>query len=149
MSCGKPIFDVPKPIGPGAPKPINNPSARDNPVHRRATYHNPTLRTISYKAQNPSSLTFRDFVILLFSLYALYRGFFTARDIYTWVFVHPVGRICPGGVSLGGCVWDSLWNIFVGFIGYGWAGYVVPWGFVAALGIFVGEEVLGWVGSRR
>lgn len=87
-------------------------------------------------------------MILLFSIYALYRAFFTARDIYTLVFVLPVQRSCPGGASLAGCVWYALWTVVVQMVGYGWGSYVVPWGIVAALGIFVGEEVLGWVGSR-
>ncbi|KAK4211990.1 hypothetical protein QBC37DRAFT_202816 [Rhypophila decipiens] len=148
VGCGGLAFDVQKPQDAGKPKPFNDPVARSNPVHRRPTYHNPTLRSISYKAQNPSSITFRDVVILLFCVYAFgWQGYLTAQKIYALGFVYPVERVCSK-LSVGGCLWASTWMVVVDILGRGWAAAVVPWAFVAALGVFVGEELLGWTGSR-
>ena len=48
-----------------------------------------------------------------------------------------------------GCLWRNVWELVVDVLGRGWVAQVLPWGFVAALGVFFGEEVLGWVGGVR
>lgn len=59
-----------------------------------------------------------------------------------------MGAICGGGTSLIGCLYKTSWRLVFDVLGMGWVAVVAPWGLIACLAVFFGEEVLGWVGSR-
>ncbi|KAI6348468.1 hypothetical protein MCOR25_010792 [Pyricularia grisea] len=113
---------------------------------RRPTYFNPTLHRISVVAQNPTTISLREFGTLLVFLFALYKGFFVAASADRLLRLEPVVSVCPYHAALP-CVWRYLQLLF-GLFAYRWAGAVVPWACVAAVAVFFGEEALGMLRGR-
>ncbi|KAG6368301.1 hypothetical protein INS49_002506 [Diaporthe citri] len=50
-------------------------------AHRRSAYFNGRLYRVSELIQHPARITFREFCILIWLVYALFRGFCCARSI--------------------------------------------------------------------
>ncbi|TLD33347.1 hypothetical protein PspLS_01518 [Pyricularia sp. CBS 133598] len=113
---------------------------------RRPTYFNPTLHRVSVVAQNPTTISLREFGILLVVLFALYKGFFVAASADRLLRLEPVVSVCPRDAALP-CVWRYLQLLF-GMFAYRWVGVVVPWAFVAAVAVFFGEEALGMLRGK-
>ncbi len=118
--------------------PVAPPAASRIP--RRRTLFSRRLYRISAALQDPLSITLREAVVALFALFALYRASFVAARMYELLAVRDVGELCQGNSALG-CILRYLRTFWT--LGYGWAGVVVPWGFVVAVGVFLGEEAIG------
>lgn len=106
---------------------------------RRPTFFSRRLNHVSAVLQDPASMTLREFGILVFTLYALYRAFFAAGRTYDLLARQPVARICPRHTAMQ-CLRLYGW-LGIG-VGYDWAADVVPWAIVAVVLVFLGEEVL-------
>ncbi|KAK3385588.1 hypothetical protein B0H63DRAFT_473209 [Podospora didyma] len=101
--------------------PSSGSGAQPKRVARRQAFYNPVVRDISFKIQNPRFISFRDVVITIFSLYALFKAWVPLQILYhaTAVFVMKVLSVA----------WE-------------FAGAVVPWGITAVAVVFSGEEVI-------
>ncbi|KAK4195126.1 hypothetical protein QBC40DRAFT_289558 [Triangularia verruculosa] len=111
---------------------------------RRPTYFSPLLHEISFKIQHPSFITFRDSICAISLLYATWRGLVALLHTKRLLLDRPVVHVCPSGgtESLTSCVLNVLiWDLILGIIGE-WVWYVVSWGLVGAVVVFVGEEVM-------
>lgn len=114
----------------------NNPRRGPNPG--RPTFYSARLRRASALVQDPTSISLRELAAVLFALFVLYRGFFTARDLRDLVFRRRVSEICPAVADGASCLamyvriawFVHLWRL---------AADIVPWGVVVAAAVFLGE----------
>jgi hypothetical protein len=104
---------------------------------RRPTFFSNRLRHVSALVQNPTTITFREFVAVVFFLFALYRGFSAGARTHDLLSRQDVSRVCPSMTALQ-CLWVHILYLFG--IGYDWAAEVVPWALIAAVLVFFGEE---------
>ncbi|KAK3321750.1 hypothetical protein B0H66DRAFT_180439 [Apodospora peruviana] len=142
MSCGAPIYDVPKASGSGVPSPINR--RPQDVAARRPTFFNETLHFASYKVQNPDTWTFREIVFALWGIYAfVWRGYWTTSSVYSLLFREPMSRACYNH-SFVSCVATQMWRLVANILFMGWGSRVMPWALVAGLIVFFGEEVGRW-----
>jgi hypothetical protein len=101
------------------------------------------LHQASGALQNPSTVTLREAAIGIMFLYALVRACFTSASVYKVLAQQDVGLVCNGVTALQ-CLWRHIWILL--WLGIEWAGQVVPWGILAVVVVFLGEEV---VASRK
>ncbi len=114
-------------------------------VPRHPTFFSRRLYRVSNILQNPTTITLREFAILVLALFALYRGFVSGKRMYEILARQDVGLVCGGRTAMQ-CLWLHLWMCF--WLGYEWASQIVPWIFVAAVLVFFGDEVL-WAARRK
>lgn len=118
---------------------------RNGVVHRRATFFNRSLHHMSLLIQQPGQMRFWEAVVVVFTVYALYRGFFSVQDLGGLLFRADMGMLCRGQNAV---MCAFMLMLRMGFVIWAWAGKVVPWGFVAAVVAFVGEEVVATLKRR-
>lgn len=111
-------------------------------AHRRSAYFSGRLYRVSEIIQHPSRITFREFCILVWLVYALLRGFHCARSILILVGYVDVNRLCGTRQSFYGCSWILAWKIFDVILV--WLGEVVPWAILCVAVVFLGEVVISW-----
>lgn len=109
-------------------------------AHRRSAYFSGRLYRVSELVQHPSRITFREFCILIWLVYALFSGFCCARNILTLVGYVDVNHLCGTGQSFYDCSWIVSWRAF-DIIGV-WLGEVVPWAILCVAVVFVGEVLM-------
>ncbi|OAA55238.1 hypothetical protein SPI_08333 [Niveomyces insectorum RCEF 264] len=142
MSCGAscvPSANFPDPnnrFG-GPPRALNSASRDRQP--RRQRFFSRRLQRVSDIAHEPTSIRFRELVLLVFVLFASYKGYFVADRIYEALARRDVGRVCNGTTAMR-CLQYHLW--LCSWMWIGWLGEIVPWGVVGVVGVFLGEELL-------
>jgi len=104
---------------------------------RRPTFFSNRLRHVSALAQNPSTITLREFAAVVFFLFALYRGFSAGARAHDLLARQDVGRVCAGRTALR-CLQAHIFYLIS--IGFDWATEVVPWALVTVVLVFFGEE---------
>ncbi|TPX08578.1 uncharacterized protein E0L32_009917 [Thyridium curvatum] len=107
---------------------------------RRPTFFSRRLARASDVLSDPLRISFRELVLVALALFALYHGFFAARTSRDLLAVQPVAALCGPSLAPWGCAVRLFWMHFA--IARMWVGAVVPWAFVAAAAVFVGEEVI-------
>jgi len=134
-ACCTPASHFPKP---GDRDPQRGTSFNNNRREaRRPTFFSNRLRHASALVQNPSTISLREFVAVVFFLFALYRGFHAGARAHDLLSRQDVGLVCRGATALR-CLWVHILYLFG--IGFDWAAEVVPWGLVAVVLVFFGEE---------
>lgn len=121
----------------GAPLPVNGDMlARREP--RRPRFYSAHLDRVTDLVQQPASITFREFAILVLALFALYKGYFAGDRAYTVLARRDIGQVCRGATAMQ-CLRYHLWQLL--WIACDWAGDVGMWLAAGAVAVFFGEEV--------
>lgn len=121
----------------------NNPRIQNGHLfkaHRRNTYFSGRLYRVSELVQHPARITYREFCLLIWLLYALFRGFFGLRSVQDLVGHVDVTRLCGAGATFYRCSKMVAWKVFLIF--WGWLGEVVPWAILCAAVVVLGEAVM-------
>ena len=121
--------------GPGGPTIQNGRMTR-----RRNAYFNRSLYRVSELIQRPAQITYREFCILVWAVYAFYMLFFSARDAWRLLAVANVHVVCGPGQSFLGCGQDMVRRML--YMSYLYLAEVVPWAILCVVVVFAGEEVM-------
>jgi hypothetical protein len=126
-------------------------TVQDGRLVRKKGHFGESLRQAALLAQNPRSITFRDVMILAYVALCLYYAYFVASNLGQLFFAAPGGNsamergnICRG---LGSIACLNRYNWIVVREIWRWLERCVVWVPAVAVGIFFGEELIGW--ARR
>lgn len=123
-------------------------SAPNRNPQRRPTFFSRRVQRASYLMQNPTHITFREFVIVVLAIYAIYRCVEAGSQLRRLLTQLPVTDVCyirgQSGLS---CLYSYMWQVFSVLLG--WGKVVVPWAFIAAVVVFFGEEAMSRLGGRK
>ncbi|EFX04379.1 hypothetical protein CMQ_1307 [Grosmannia clavigera kw1407] len=107
--------------------------------YRRSRFFSPRLLRVSEVLQNPMSISLREIIATVFVVFSLYHAYLAGGHMYEILALRDVGVVCNGASAMQCLRYHA--SLCLGLT-FGWAANVVPWGILAVVAAFIGEELL-------